>query len=115
MILRIINSMLILFAVFMGIKQGLAMVSGKPEMLELFGKWHFSKNAVAINGIVTIISALLILHPRTFVWGNFLMAASILMIICFHLQDRDLKGALIELPFLALNLVIIALRHPMTK
>lgn len=115
MLAKIINAILILVAVFMGIKQGIAMVSGKPEMLELFGKWHFSKNAVMINGFVTIVSALMILHPRTFVWGNFLMAATILMIICFHLQERDFRGVLIELPFFALNLLIIVLRHPLTK
>ncbi len=43
------------------------------------------------------------------------MAATIVMIICFHLRDRDLKGGLIELPFLLLNLVIIYLQHPLEK
>ncbi|MFT3981035.1 MAG: DoxX family protein [Ferruginibacter sp.] len=113
MILKIINAALILVAVFMGFKQGYAMFSGKPEMLELFGKWGFSKTGVMINGAVTILAAVLILFPRTFVWGNFLMAAGILLIICFHLLDRDLKGVLVELPFLLLNLVIIYLRHPL--
>ena len=115
MILKLINSVLIVVAVFMGLKQGYAMFSGKPEMLELFGKWNFSKTGVMINGIVTIVSALLILHPKTFLWGNFLMAASILLIICFHLLDKDLKGVAIELPFFLINLVIIYLQHPLGK
>lgn len=113
MILKILNSALILIAVFMGFKQGYAMFSGKPEMLEMFGKWHFSKTAVMITGAVTLLSALLILFPKTFVWGNFIMAAGILMIICLHLQHKDLKGVVIELPFLLLNLVIIYLQHPL--
>jgi hypothetical protein len=112
MVLRIINAALILGAVFMGFKQGWAMCSGKPEMLEMFGKWNVNKTGLMINGGVTILSALLILHPRTFVWGNFLMAAGILLIICFHLLDRDLKGVMIELPFLLMNLVMIYLRYP---
>ena len=107
--------MLILVAVFMGLKQGWAMASGKPEMLELFAKWNFSKTGVLITGILTILSALLILLPKTFVWGNFLMAAGILLIICFHLLDRDLKGVAIELPFFLLNLIIIYLQHPLSK
>jgi hypothetical protein len=115
MILKIINSILILVAVFMGLKQGYAMFSGKPEMLEMFNKWNFSKTGVMINGIVTIISALLILYPKTFLWGNFLMAAGILLIICFHLLDKDLKGVAIELPFFLINLVIIYLQHPLSK
>lgn len=104
-----------LVAVFMGVKQGYAMLTGKPEMLEMFGKWNFSKTAIMINGAVTIIGALFILFPITFVWGNFLMAVGVLMIICFHLLDKNLKGVAIELPFLQLNLVIIYLQYPFKK
>lgn len=113
MLIKIINSALILVTLYMGFKQGIAMISGKPEMMEMFGKWGFSKNALMINGAVTIIAALMILFPKTFVWGNFLMAAGILMIICFHLLDKDFKGILIEIPFLLLNLVIVYLQHPL--
>ncbi|WP_206531761.1 hypothetical protein [Sphingobacterium sp. DR205] len=67
MILKIINSVLILIAVFMGIKRGYAMLSGKPEMMEMFGKWGFNKTKLAINGAITMIAALLILFPKTFV------------------------------------------------
>jgi len=115
MTIKIINSILILVAVFMGLKQGWAMFSGKAEMLEMFGKWNFSKTAVMVNGAVTIIAALMILFPKTFVWGNLLMATGILMIICLHLLDKDLKGVAIEIPFLLLNLVIIYLQHPLSK
>ncbi len=113
MILKLINAALIIFAVFMGFKQGYAMFSGKPEMLALFGKWGFSKTAVMINGIVTILAAVLILFPKTFLWGNFLMAAGILLIICLQLLHKDFRGALIEVPFLLLNLLIIYLQHPL--
>lgn len=113
--IKIINGILILVAVFMGFKQGYAMIAGKPEMIELFSKWGFSKTGIMINGIITVISAVLILHPKTFVWGNFLMAAGILMIICFHLVNKDLKGVGAEIPFLLLNLIIIYLQHPLAK
>ena len=115
MTLKIICSALIIVAVFMGFKQGGAMFIGKPEMVEMFGKWDSSKTGVKVFGAITILSALLILHPKTFLWGNFLMAASILLIICFHLQDKDLRGVAIEIPFLLLNLVIIYLQHPLLK
>ncbi len=113
MIIKILNSILILFAVFMGTKHGWNMLMAKPEMLEMFGKWNFSKNVVVINGLVTLIASALILFPKTFVWGNFLMAAGILMIICLQLLNKDLKGVAIEIPFLLLNLVIIYLQHPL--
>lgn len=113
MILKIINAILILFAVFMGTKHGWNMLTAKPEMLEMFGKWNFSKNAVVINGAITLLASVLILFPNTFVWGNFLMAAGILMIVCLQLLNKDLKGVAIEIPFLLLNLVIIYLQHPL--
>lgn len=113
MILKIINAALILFAVFMGTKHGWNMLTAKPDMLAMFGKWNFSKNAVMINGAVTLIASLLILFPKTFVWGNFLMSAGILMIICLQLLHKDLKGVAVEVPFLLLNLVIIYLQHPL--
>ena len=113
MIQKVLGSILILVAVFMGLKQGYAMFSGKPEMVEMFGKWGFDKTGLMINGVITMLSALLILHPKTFLAGNFLMAAGILLILSLHLLDKDLKGAAIELPFLMLNLVIIYLQHPL--
>ncbi len=115
MILKILNAALILFAVFMGIKQGWAMLNGKPEMLDMFAKWNIGKTGVMLFGAVTLLSALLILYPPTFLWGNFLMAATILLLICFHLLDKNLKGAAIELPFLLINLVIVYLQHPLAK
>lgn len=115
MIIKILSAALMLVAVFMGFKQGFAMLTAKAEMVEMFGKWNFSKTAIMANGAITMIAALLILFPKTFMWGNFLMAAGILMIMCLHLLDRDLKGFAIELPFLLLNLVIIYLHHPLAK
>ncbi len=114
-VLKILNSILILFALYMCIKQGSAMLNGKPEMLSLFGKWNIGKTGVLIIGIFTIIGAVMVLLPATFVWGNFITAAIILLIIAFHISDRNFKGVLTELPFLFLSLLIIYLQHPLAK
>ncbi|NMH29082.1 hypothetical protein [Flavobacterium silvaticum] len=115
MIVRILSSILVLVAVFMGIKQGWAMISGKPEMLEFFSRFGFDSRAVMLNGGITLLASVLILFPRTFVLGNFLMAAGILLIICLELFHKDLKGAAIELPFLVINLALLYLNHPLNK
>jgi len=115
MIVKIFNSILIVIAVFMGLKQGWAMFMGKVEMVEMFSKWNFGRTGLMMNGSITMISALLILYPKTFLWGNFIMAAGILLIICLHLLDKDMKGMIVELPFLLLNLIIIYLQHPLAK
>ena len=115
MAIKIINSLLILFAAYMGIKHGWAGVTGKTEIVEMFQKWNIGKTGVMAIGVFTLICAILILIPQTFVLGNFMMAATILFIICQYLNVRDFKGVLVEIPFLLLNLVIIYLRHPLEK
>ena len=112
---KIINAILILFALYMGIKQGSAMLTGKPEMTELFSKWNITKPGLMILGAFTILGAVLVLFPKTFIWGNFITAAGILLIIAFQLSDRNLKGVAIELPFLLLSLIIIYLKHPLAQ
>jgi hypothetical protein len=115
MLARIISGLLTLFVVYMGFKQGWAMVSTKPQMLDMFGKWHFSNAAIKAFGIITLVSALLILFPQTFTAGNILMAITILVIIGLQLSIRDIKGALVEIPFLLMNLVLIWLQYPLSK
>lgn len=121
MFLKILNAALILFALYMGIKQGWAMFSGKQEMLDMFGKWHMGRTSVAALGAFTMLGALLVLFPRTFLAGNFITAAGILLIIALHLNDTGvpagerLKGVAIELPFFLLSLLIIYLQHPLAK
>ncbi len=112
LVLKILNTVLILFALYMGLKQGWAMLTGKPEMVDMFSKWNFSKIGLSVLGIFTMLGAVLVLIPQTFVWGNFITAAGILVIIAFHAHDKDLKGIAIELPFFLLSLVIIYLQHP---
>ena len=112
MINLILTITLIVFAAFMGVKQGLLMMQPKPEVLEMFVKWGLEKAEMNILGMLTLLSGLLIIIPKTFFAGNLLMASVILIIICFQLQQRDLKGFAIELPFFFLNLVLLYLQHP---
>ncbi|WP_339814655.1 hypothetical protein [uncultured Imperialibacter sp.] len=115
MVLKVINSILILFSVYMGFKHGWGMVSADPKMLEMFGKWGISKHAIINFGAVGIFATVLILFPRTFFLGNFITAASLLLIVALCLQQRDFKTALVELPFMILPLVMIYLKHPLAK
>lgn len=113
--LKILSSVLILFSVYMGIKHGWGMVTAKPAMLEMFGKWNVGRNGVVILGGVGLIATLLILFPPTFLWGNLITACVILFIIASMLNQGDLKGVLIELPFLIIPLVMIYLQHPLKR
>lgn len=112
---KVINAILILFSLFMGIKHGWGMVTGEPKMLEMFGKWEIGKTGVLFFGVVGIIASILLLFPKTFFLGNFITATILLMLTALYLQQRDIKGALIELPFMILPLVMIYLQHPLAK
>ena len=79
-----------LFAAYMGIKHGWAGVSGKPKSWKCLLSGTSVSRVMAISSI-TLLGVVLMLIPKTFLWGNFLTAAIILLIICFHLQDRDFK------------------------
>jgi hypothetical protein len=83
----------------------MAGASGKPEVLEMFtNTWNIGKFGVVIISSFMLLSVVLMLIPKTFLWENFLTAAILLLITCFHLQD--FKGVLIEIPFLLLSLLI---------
>ncbi|GAB3715059.1 hypothetical protein GCM10027592_55330 [Spirosoma flavus] len=97
--LKILNTALILFALYMGLKQGWAMLSGKPEITAMFSKWAIGKTGLLIVGFITMLGAVLVLFPQTFIWANFITATGMLLIIAFHLRDRAMKGIRIDLPF----------------
>ncbi len=112
MLLKIITSLIMLFVVFMGFKQGVAIVGGKPESIAIFEKANLNPFWQMLFGIFTMAGAIFILHPQLYKTGNIIMAVSILIIICMQLSFKAIKSAVIELPFLSLNLLLIYLQYP---
>ena len=112
---RILGSVLMLCATYLGWKHGWAGIAAKKEALHLFGQWGVSKPGVMAIGFFTLSGVVLMLIPKTFFVGNFLTATIILCIMCLHLADRNLQGALLEIPFLLMSLLIIYLGHPMSR
>jgi hypothetical protein len=113
--LKIINAALILIALYMSLRAGWLMITGKPEMTDLFYKWNIPNTGVLAFGLISIIGALFLVHPKTYVLGNFIILAIILFLIVQHLHDRNIRGVLTELPFFALSLIIVWLPHPFDK
>jgi len=112
---RLLSAVLLLFSLVMGFKHGIAMALAKPQMIEMFGKWNINKTGIQVLGVVGIVATVFLIFPRTFVWGNLITAAMILFIMVQFLKDRDMKGVLIELPFLIIPLLLIYLQHPLAK
>lgn len=119
MILKIISGVLILFASFMGIRHGIAVWNIKPgdigPIAELYKKINFLPFAIKAVAVCTILAAIMILFPQTFLWGNLLNAAIIIVLMGMLLNVRELKHALAELPILIITLIIIYLKHPFAQ
>lgn len=113
--IKIFTIVIMVTIVFMGFKQGLAMINEEDHIIGLFSKWNFNQNGVKLFGVITLLSTILILFPQTNFLGNFLMAATILFIICLQLSIGDLKDAAIEVPFIIMNLVFIYFQYPAIK
>jgi hypothetical protein len=117
MIIKVISGTLLLFTAFMGIKHGWQGLTAKPgdtgPAAELFRRLDLSPLATKGIGLVSILSALLILVPQTFVIGNVLNAALILILMILFLNAREIKPALIEVPFLLIPLLLIYFKHPL--
>ncbi|TCC92461.1 hypothetical protein EZ428_11670 [Pedobacter frigiditerrae] len=115
MMIRIFTAVLLIVVVIMGFKQGIAMFNGNEVVLEMFGKFNFSRFWVKVLGGLTILAAIMVLFPQTYVVGNVLMASLILLILCLQLSIMDIRGAMIEVPFLLMNLALIYFQYPTVK
>lgn len=71
-----------------------------------------SEPLIPFLGILTIAIGILLLIPKTFFIGNLLNAISIVLIMALALRTGNYKITLIEIPFLALPLILIWLKYP---
>jgi hypothetical protein len=107
----------LLFTAYMGIKHGWQLLNVKPgdtgPEIDLLRKLNLSQGVIKAFAVLTILYALLILFPQTFVLGNILNAIGIILIMAMLLNVREIKPALIEIPSLLIPLVLIYLKHPL--
>lgn len=111
-----ISIILILASVILGIKHGWdAFQPANAEQAKMMATLGISKNVMPFFGVASILAALLLLFPQTFFIANLLSAFSIVLIMALALRAGDTRMALIEIPFLAIPLILIWLKHPFPK
>jgi hypothetical protein len=71
-----------------------------------------SEPVIPFLGFLTIAIGMLLLLPGTFFLGNTLNAVSIVLIMALALRAGNFRMALIEIPFLAMPLIMIWLKYP---
>lgn len=111
--MRIISIILILISVFLSLKHGWdAFQPATAEQARMMANLGITKTAVPYFGIFSIIVGLMLPFPQTFLLSNILNAMTIVLIMALSLNAGDSKMALIEIPFLAMPLVLIGLKYP---
>jgi hypothetical protein len=105
--------MLLLVSAFLSIKHGWdAFQPAHADQLRMMSNLGVSKTVMPYFGVFSIIIGLLLFFPQTFFIANFLHAITIVLIMALSLKAGDYKMALLEIPFLALPLLLIGLKYP---
>ena len=114
MIKNIISLLLLVVSVFLSFKHGWDTFNYKknPESLKMMNELGISESFITILGALTIVIGILLLIPKTFFLGNLLNAIAIVLIMSLALRAGNYKIALMEIPFLALPLIMIWLKYP---
>ncbi|MFD1145054.1 hypothetical protein ACFQ4C_28250 [Larkinella insperata] len=114
--MKIISIILIAVSAFLSLKHGWdAFQPANADQAKMMAELGISKTAMPFFGVFSILIGLMILFPQTFFLGNLLNAITILLIMALSLQAGNIKMALIEIPFLAMPLVLIGLKHPLNQ
>jgi hypothetical protein len=113
---KIISGILIVFVAIMSFKHGLSgLKSNAPQGDLQMLSWGINKQMQTIIKFATIVMAIMILFPQTFLAGNILGAIIFIVLMCFQLNAGNIKAALTEIPFLLVSFLMIYLGHPFKK
>lgn len=111
--MKIVTIALVLISSFLSLKHGWdAFQPATAEQAKMMADLGITKSMVPFVGALSIIIGLMLLFPQTFFMGNLLNAIVILLIMAFSLRAGNTRMALIEIPFLALPLLLIWLKYP---
>ena len=114
MIKNIASAVLLLISVTLSFKHAWDSLHYKnnPESVKMMESLGISETFIPYLACAAIVVGVLLLIPDTFFLGNMLNAFLIVMIMGLALRAGNYRMALIEIPFLAIPLIMIWLRYP---
>ncbi|MCF0063793.1 hypothetical protein MUK70_00435 [Dyadobacter chenwenxiniae] len=111
--MKIISIILILVSAALSIKHGWdGFRPPGPEQAKMMATLGITQNMMPYFSMFSIILGLTLFFPQTFFLSNVCSAITIVLIMALSLRAGDTKTALIEIPFLALPLILIWLKYP---
>lgn len=114
MIKSIISLVLLIVSVLLNFKHGWDTFRNRsnPDSIKMMNDLGISATAMPIFVFVAFAVGVLLLIPKTFFTGNVLNAVSIVLIMALALRSGKIQIALMEIPFLAMPLIMIWLKYP---
>lgn len=111
---NIISLLLLITSVLLSFKHAWDTFNYKnnPGQVKMMANLGIGESAIPFFVFLTIAIGVLLLIPKTFFLGNTLNAISIVLIMALALRAGDFKMALMEIPFLAMPLIMIWLKYP---
>lgn len=112
--MKLVSIILILISAFLSIKHGWdSFQPANAEQTKMMADLGISKSIMPYFGVLSILIGLMLLFPQTFFISNLLNAVIILLIMTLSLNTGNVRMALMEIPFLALPLILIWLKYPL--
>lgn len=111
--MKIISILLLLISAILSLKHGWdAFQPPNAEQIKMMATLSVTQSIMPYFGVFSIVVGLMLFFPQTFFISNVLNAITILLIMAMSLRAGDYRMALIEIPFLAMPLILIWLKYP---
>jgi len=114
MVKNIVSALLLLISVTLSFKHAWDTVHYKnnPASVKMMESLAISEAFIPYLAAVAIVVGVFLLIPDTFFLGNMINAFMVILIMGLALRVGNYRIALIEIPFLAMPLVMIWLKYP---
>lgn len=111
--MKIISIILLLISAVLSFKHGIdAFRPASAEQTKMLTDLGIGPSAAPYIGTLSVLIGVALLLPQTFFIANLLNAVIILVIMALSLRTGNVRLALLEIPFLALPLLLIWLKYP---
>jgi hypothetical protein len=112
LIARVLSGILVVLAFIMGLRHGVGLLRSTPAQVQ--ENLHISLNqpTILVVGLLTCVGAILIIFPPTFFAANVISSAVVLYLAAVQSKAHNVRGALLELPFVLLPLLVLYLGYP---
>lgn len=111
--MKIVSIILLLISAALSLKHGWdGFQTPNAEQAKMMVTLGVTQSMMPFFGVFSITVALMLFFPQTFFISNLLNAITIVLIMAMSLRADDYRIALIEIPFLAMPLILIWLKYP---